>query len=181
MPATDRARLAQSGRRLSEAGVAPPPSRPDGPLVERLNARFRRAPWSQHWYRWGALADVGILIHVTDGWEQNGAPWAPATDGPGATDMSASLVFAANYVRGKSIPLCAPLSNPNPELLVVAGWLPALTACPLPATQLWRWQEVGGADFQAGCDLRTLWEGRRLGRAMWRVVLEHARRMERSG
>eukprot|EP00908_Phaeocystis_cordata_P009580 Transcript_20373.p1 GENE.Transcript_20373~~Transcript_20373.p1 ORF type:complete len:446 (+),score=11.32 Transcript_20373:111-1340(+) len=83
----------------------PPPSRPDGPLVERLNARFRRAPWSQHWYRWGALADAGILIHVTDGLEQNGAPWAPATDGPGATDMSASLVFAANYVRGKSIPL----------------------------------------------------------------------------
>ena len=49
----------------------------------------------------------GILIHVLDGWEQNGAAWAPTTNGPGATDMSASLVFAANVAAGGAIPLCA--------------------------------------------------------------------------
>ena len=50
---------------------------------------------------------LGVLIHVLDGWEQNGAAWAPATNGPGATDMSASLVFGANVAAGGAIPLCA--------------------------------------------------------------------------
>ena len=43
-----------------------------------------------------------------DGWEQNGVAWAPATNGPGATDMSASLIFAANVAASGSIQLCAP-------------------------------------------------------------------------
>ena len=50
----------------------------------------------------------GVLIHVLDGWEQNGVAWAPATNGPGATDMSASLIFAANVAASGSIQLCAP-------------------------------------------------------------------------
>ena len=45
---------------------------------------------------------------MLDGWEQNGVAWAPATNGPGATDMSASLIFAANVAASGSIQLCAP-------------------------------------------------------------------------
>lgn len=37
----------------------PPPSVPAGPLVETLNARFRRAPWSLDWSGSGILADAG--------------------------------------------------------------------------------------------------------------------------
>ena len=45
---------------------------------------------------------------MLDGWEQNGVAWAPATNGPGATDMSASLIFAANVAASGSIQLCVP-------------------------------------------------------------------------
>ena len=85
--------------------VPPPP--PNPPLVDSLNARFRRAPWSMLWDRSGVLADAGILMHVMDGWEDGGLPWAPGANGPGATDMSSSLIFAANHVPGGGIPLCA--------------------------------------------------------------------------
>ena len=40
-------------------GPPPPPSVPAGPLVETLNARFRRAPWSLDWSGSGILADAG--------------------------------------------------------------------------------------------------------------------------
>lgn len=40
-------------------GPPPPPSVPAGPLVETLNARFRRAPWSLDWSSSGILADAG--------------------------------------------------------------------------------------------------------------------------
>ena len=58
------------------------------------------APWSSD----GSLADAGLLIHVFDGWEGSN-PWEPASSGPGATQMSASLVFAAQHVPGKPLPL----------------------------------------------------------------------------
>ena len=74
-------------------------------LADSLNGRFRRDPWSLEWSEDGALADAGVLIHVVDGWEDGSAPWAPATRGPGARDMSASIVFAANQVPLKAIPL----------------------------------------------------------------------------
>jgi hypothetical protein len=60
----------------------------------------------------------GVLIHVLDGWEQNGVAWAPATNGPGATDMSASLIFAASVAASGSIQLCAPYQfEPHSEAL----------------------------------------------------------------
>ena len=51
------------------------------------------------------MAAAGILIHSIDGWEDGNAPWAPATKGPGAKDMSASIVFSANKLPNKPIPL----------------------------------------------------------------------------
>tara|TARA_B110001452_G_scaffold177970_1_gene149333 strand:- start:1672 stop:2334 length:663 start_codon:yes stop_codon:yes gene_type:complete len=82
------------------------PPMPPAPLdlVSKLNGRFNQPPWEAAWVQ-DILAPAGILIHVVDGWEDGAAPWAPATKGPGARDMSASLVFAANRVPGKPIPL----------------------------------------------------------------------------
>ena len=87
----------------------PPPSPPPlwigNSLASRLNERFRQAPWSQPWNEDGSLAAAGILIHSIDGWEDGNAPWAPTTKGPGAKDMSASIVFSANKLPNKPIPL----------------------------------------------------------------------------
>lgn len=89
----------QLGRKVSGLGCSP-------------GERFRRSdPGSIRSCRLHVPKDIrsppGILIHVLDGWEQNGAAWAPTTNGPGATDMSASLVFAANVAASGAISLCA--------------------------------------------------------------------------
>ena len=45
-----------------------------------------------------------LLVHITDGWEEGGKPWAPSLNGPGATQQSASLIFAdQRKVPGASI------------------------------------------------------------------------------
>lgn len=44
-------------------------------------------------------------MHAFDGWEDSTAPWAPATNGPGATEQSGSFVFAAQHVAGEPLPL----------------------------------------------------------------------------
>ena len=81
-----------------------PPSPPPNPKVLELNARFRRSPFTAEWSADGALADAGILVHITDGWEENKRkPWAPALNGPGATQQSASLIFAEQRRAGASI------------------------------------------------------------------------------
>lgn len=73
-----------------------------------INKRFRRSPFrGDLWSSDGMLADAGLLIHILDGWEDNanGRMWAPGTNGPGATDQSASLVCAQQKVEGQRIPL----------------------------------------------------------------------------
>ena len=93
---------------LAPPNVPPPlPSTP-APLPEgirKLVRRFHVPPWNVSWPTDGALAEAGLLIHVFDGWEDNAAPWAPATTGPGATEQGASLVFAAQRMSGESLPL----------------------------------------------------------------------------
>ena len=51
------------------------------------------------------MAAAGILIHTIDGWEDGRNGWAPATNGPGARDMSASIVFSALKKADITIPL----------------------------------------------------------------------------
>ena len=86
---------------------------------------------------------------MLDGWEQNGVAWAPATNGPGATDMSASLIFAANVAASGSIQLCAPyLFEPLSESSLYTAVLSRETHSMLLARQLWR-PERGGAHLQA--------------------------------
>ena len=106
----------------SPSPLAPPPSCPPPspmPLLPRpappfpralrssaatLNARFRRSPYTASWGADGSLADAGILIHVFDGWEASTQQkWAPALNGPGATEMSGSFIFAAQQASGKSL------------------------------------------------------------------------------
>ena len=50
------------------------------------------------------LADAGLLLHIFDGWE-GANPWEPPPTGPGATQMSGSIVFAAQRVDGQPLPL----------------------------------------------------------------------------
>lgn len=47
--------------------------------------------------------DAGILLHMFDGWERPHSRWSPADNGPGATEMSASLIFAGQQTSGRSI------------------------------------------------------------------------------
>ena len=88
----------------------PPPTPPTPPpparLVTELNTRFRRTPFGEgvRWREDGMLADAGLLVHTFDGWE-GAHPWEPADNGPGATEMSASLIFAAQHVDGQPLPL----------------------------------------------------------------------------
>ena len=87
----------------------PPPFPPLGSIApataSRLNARFRRSPYgdgdgwgaagpqASPWPATGLLADVGVLIHVFDGFEaHSGIKWLPADGGSGS--MSASLIYA---------------------------------------------------------------------------------------
>lgn len=71
-----------------------------------INERFHRSPFRNSlWSPDGTLADAGLLIHVLDGWEENGQMWAPGRNGPGATDQSGSLVCGQNKVAGQRIPL----------------------------------------------------------------------------
>lgn len=73
-------------------------------MVDRLNARFRRSPFSESWAPDGTLADAGILVHTFDGYEA-GQLWLPATNGPGATEQSGCFVFAGQRVAGEPIPV----------------------------------------------------------------------------
>tara|TARA_B110001452_G_scaffold65753_1_gene52601 strand:+ start:2067 stop:2711 length:645 start_codon:yes stop_codon:yes gene_type:complete len=63
--------------------------------------RFRRDPFGD-WPADGSLADAGVLIHCTDGYEDHHAWWRPP---PGMERISSSLVFAADEVPGFAIPL----------------------------------------------------------------------------
>ena len=51
------------------------------------------------------MAAAGILIHSIDGWEDGRNGWAPTTNGPGAKEMSASIVFSALNKSDTAIPL----------------------------------------------------------------------------
>ena len=90
---------------------------------------------------------------MLDGWEQNGVAWAPATNGPGATDMSASLIFAANVAATAAQFSCAHPTYSN-HLVKPYGScdqtvsLQARAHSILLARQLWR-PERGGAHLQA--------------------------------
>ena len=57
------------------------------------------------WSSSGRLANAGVLVHVFDGWEDHGSPWLPATNGPGAHEQSASLIFAAQHIAGLPLAL----------------------------------------------------------------------------
>ena len=83
-----------------------PPPRPPGTSASQINERFHRAPYGAgvEWSAEGSLLDAGLLIHIFDGWEGANA-WEPPPTGPGAAQMSASLIFAAQRVAGKPLPL----------------------------------------------------------------------------
>lgn len=82
----------------------PPPSPPPIPVADAINVRFHTSPYGK-WPMDGRLADAGLLVHMFDGWEDGLDAWAPAQNGPGATDMSASLVFSEQQAAGGTLPL----------------------------------------------------------------------------
>ena len=56
------------------------------------------------WDESGALANAGVLIHVFDGWEAGpDQRWMPTSNGPGATQMSSSLIFGEMRNTGKAL------------------------------------------------------------------------------
>jgi hypothetical protein len=70
-------------REDDEEPLAPPPSDPvspplsvrrlNGPVVDRINARFRDAKPSSE------LDQLGVLLHAFDGYEESGRPWRACT------------------------------------------------------------------------------------------------------
>lgn len=58
-------------------------------MLDRINARFRREPFTAAWSAGGALADAGLLLHIFDGWEINGNDYVAANTG-----MSTSIIYA---------------------------------------------------------------------------------------
>jgi len=85
----------------------PAPYTPPPPIftsnAATLNARFHRAPFgaSAHYPSDGAMPAAGVLIHITDGWEEGGAAWQPSA---GTPFMSASLIYAAQVANRERIP-----------------------------------------------------------------------------
>ena len=112
---------------LSRPPGAPPWLPPKMPLpreslhaIAELNARFHRSPYTASWSSDGILADAGLLIHIFDGWEASSHEmWAPAQNGPGATDMSASYVFAEQRVDHNVISL---FGGGTSGLIFRPGW-----------------------------------------------------------
>ena len=76
-------------------------------MLRAINQRFQTAPWEVEWPADGSLAASGVLVHTFDGHEQQpDRLWAPTTNGPGATEQSASLVFAQQFIApGVAVPL----------------------------------------------------------------------------
>ena len=71
-----------------------PPSWPPQSSVDLLNARFGASVYDADWST-NTLPDAGILFHVIDGWEDQGALYLPAFK-----DISASFLFQAQRENG---------------------------------------------------------------------------------
>lgn len=74
--------------------------------MQRINERFRRAPFHAEWNADGVLADAGLLVHIFDGWEV-GASFEAAP-----SEMSTSLIYADQH------PTCCP----NLNIPTYSGW-----------------------------------------------------------
>jgi len=94
----------------------PPPSpSPPPPLVDLINARFRRMPYmdaaspSVHWPGDGSLPDVGVLVHCFDSYEQREQSWRPR-DEMLEIGVSASIIFLGQRYSASvgRIPLFSP-------------------------------------------------------------------------
>lgn len=84
--------------------------------MERLNARFRRDPWTVEWLPTGEIADAGVLVHVIDGRENPNEAWRPSVPSQPEQEeswtefylkQSASFVYAgqAAGASDRGIPL----------------------------------------------------------------------------
>ncbi|KAL1522964.1 hypothetical protein AB1Y20_017928 [Prymnesium parvum] len=79
---------------LPESSSLPPPPQPGAEIVAKLNNRFHRPVSGEQavWNDDGSLREQGVLVHIVDGYEQEGKPWLPRAD---SEVLSGSLVFDA--------------------------------------------------------------------------------------
>ena len=86
----------------------PPPLPPPLPTVDRINARYQRAPFDP-WAEDGTLADAGLLIHCFDAVECPDEKWRPGIGcGSSADNPSGSVIFRDQCLSPDGAPHFAP-------------------------------------------------------------------------